>query len=73
MYFAYRLSVAALYMLYKIRCKPMHALYGVLPVAYVPVSVPHDAVITHWDTDEAPLCRTSQYCVTFIAISIFVE
>ena len=28
-------SVPALYMLFKIRCKPMHRLYGALPVQYI--------------------------------------
>ena len=30
-------SVSVLYILYKIRCNPMHPLYGALPVPYVPV------------------------------------
>ena len=33
---AHRRSVAALCMLYKIGCNPMHPLYGALPVQYVP-------------------------------------
>ena len=47
---AYRRSVAVLCMLYKIRCNPMHPLYGALPGPYVLVritsgafgTVPHD-------------------------------
>ena len=35
--FAHCRSVAVLCMLYKIRCNPMHALYGALFVPYVPV------------------------------------
>ena len=42
---AHRRSVAVLCMLYKIRCNPMHPLYGALPVPYVPVRVTHGAVI----------------------------
>ena len=44
---AHRRSVAVLCMLYKIRCNPMHPLYGALPVPYVPVWVTHGAVIAH--------------------------
>ena len=36
---AHRRSVAVLCMLYKIRCHPLHPLYGTLPVPYVPVRV----------------------------------
>ena len=36
---AHRRFVAVLCMLYKIRCNPMHPLYGALPVPYVPVRV----------------------------------
>ena len=34
-------------MLYKIRCNPMHPLYGALPVPYVQVRVARGAVIAH--------------------------
>ena len=40
-YFAHRLSVAVLYMMYKIRCNG--ALYGALPVPCVPVHVTRGA------------------------------
>ena len=36
-YIAHRRSVAVLCMLYRIRCDPIHPLYGALPVPYVPV------------------------------------
>ena len=36
---AHRRSVAVLRILYKIRCDPMHPLYGALPGPYVPVRV----------------------------------
>ena len=36
---AHRRSVAVLCMLYKIRCKPMHPLYGAIPVPYVPAGL----------------------------------
>ena len=36
---AHRRSLAVLCMMYKIRCSPLHPLYGALPVPYVPVLV----------------------------------
>ena len=44
---AHRRSVAALCMLYKIRCIPLHPVYGALPGPYVPVWVKRRAVIAH--------------------------
>ena len=44
---SHRRSVAVLCMLYKIRCKPKHPLWGALPVPYVPVRVTHGALIAH--------------------------
>ena len=63
---AHRRSVAVLYMLYKIRCNPMHLLYDTLPVPYVPVQVSRGAVIAHRYTYAPPRCRTSKYRWTFI-------
>ena len=63
---AHRRSVAVLCMLYKIRCNPMHPLYGALPVPYVPVRVTRGVVIAHRCTYVPPRCRTSQYGRTFI-------
>ena len=40
-------SVAVQCMLYKIRCKPMLPLYGVLLGAFVPVRVARGALVTH--------------------------
>ena len=57
-------------MLYKIRCNPMHPLYGALPVPYVPVRVTCGAVIVHRYTYAPPSCRTSQYHRTFIALLV---
>ena len=56
---AHRRSVAVLCMLYKIRCNPMHPLYGALPVQYVPVQVTRGAVIAHRYTYTPPHCGTS--------------
>ena len=61
-----RRSVAVLYMLHKIRCNPMHPLFGALPVPYVPVRVTCGALISHRYTYVLPRCRTSQYHKTFI-------
>ena len=67
---AHRRSVAVLCMLYKIRCNPIHPLYGALPVPYVPVRVTRGAVIAHRFTYSPPRCRTSQYRCTFIPLSV---
>ena len=68
--FAHRRSVAVLCMLYKIRCYPMHPLYGALPAPYVLVWVTSSTVIAHWYTYGPPRCRTSQYSKTFIPLSV---
>ena len=57
-------------MLYRIRCHPIHPLYGELPVPYVPVLVTRGAMAAHRNTDALPPCRTSQYRGTFINISV---
>ena len=67
---AHRRSVSVLCMLYKIRCNPMHPLYGALPVPYVPVRVTRGAVIAHRYTYAPPRCRTSQYRRTFVPFSV---
>ena len=67
---AHRRSVAVLCMLYKMRCNPMHPLYGALPVPYVPVRVTRGAVIAHQYTYAPPRYRTSQYRRTFILLSV---
>ena len=67
---AHRRSVAVLCMLYKIRCNPMHPLYGALPVPYVPVWVTLGAVIAHRYTYALPRVRTSQYRRTFIPLYV---
>ena len=67
---SHRRSVAMLCMLYKIRCNPMCPLCGALPVPYVPVRVTRGALIAHRYTYAPPRCRTSQYCRTFIPLSV---
>ena len=44
---AHRRSVAALCMLYKIRCNPMHSDNGALPGLYVQVLVTRGALVAH--------------------------
>ena len=66
----HRLSMAVLCMLYKIRCNQMHSLYGALLKPYVPVRVTRGAVIAHWYTYAPPRCRTTQYRITFIPLSV---
>ena len=67
---SHRRSVPILRMLNKIRCNPMHPLYGALPVPYLPVRVTRGAVIAHRYTSASPHCRTSQYNKTFIPLSV---
>ena len=52
--------------MFKIRCNPMHPLYGALPVPYVPVLAALGALVAHRYTYAPPRCRTSQYYGTFI-------
>ena len=66
----HRRSVAVLCMLYKIRCNPMHLLNGALPGPYVPVRVTRGALVAHRYTYAPPRCTTSQYSMTFIALSV---
>ena len=63
-------AVQVLCMLYKIRCNPKHPLCGALPVPYVPVRVTSGALIAHRYTFAPPRCRTSQYRMTFIPLSV---
>ena len=67
---SHRRSVAVLCMLYKIRCNPKHPLCGALPVTHVPVRVTRGAWIAHRYTYAPPHCRTSQYRMTFIPLSV---
>ena len=58
-------SVALLCMLYRIRCNPMHPLYGALPV-----QVTHYAMITHQFPNAPSHCRISQCHWTFIPLTM---
>ena len=57
-------------MMYKIRCNPMHPLYGALPEPYAPVRVTSGAVIAHRYTYAPRRCRTSHHRRTFIPLSV---
>ena len=70
---AHRRSVAVLCMLYKIRCYPIHPLCGAPPVPYVPVRVTCGALVEYRYTYAPPRCRASQYCRTFILLSVSLE
>ena len=50
----------------------MHPLYDVLPVPYVPVNVTRSPVIPHQYTYEPPRCRTSQYRIILIPLSVYL-
>ena len=67
---AHHRSVAVLCMLYKIRCNPMHPLYGALPAPYVPVRVTRGALVAHRYTCAPSRCSISQYRMTFIRLSV---
>ena len=66
----HRPSVAVLCMLYKIRCNLMHSLNGALPGPYVPARVTRGALLSHRYTYAPPRCKTSQYHMTFISLSV---
>ena len=63
-------SVEELCMMYKIRCNPMHPLYGALLVPYVPVRITRVTVAAYRFTYALPRCRTSQHPSTFIPLSV---
>ena len=67
---SHRRSMAVLCMLYKIRCSPVHPLYGALPGPYVPARVTRGALVAHRYTYAPPRCRTLQYSRTFIHFSV---
>ena len=60
----------AVCMLCKIRCNPVHPLYGALPGPYVPTRVTRGALVAHRYTYAPPPCRTLQYSRTFILFSV---
>ena len=67
---AHRRSVAVLCMLYKIRCNPVHPLYGALPGPYTSALVTRGALVAYRYTYAMPRCRTLQYSKIFIPFSV---
>ena len=67
---SHRRSVAVLWMLYKIRCNPLHPLNGALPGPYVLARVTRGALVAHQYTFAQPRCRTLQYSRTFISFPV---
>ena len=63
-------SVAELCMLFKIKSNPMHPLSGALPLPYVPARVTRGALFSHRHLFATPRCTTSQYCRTFVPLSV---
>ena len=57
-------------MLHKIRCNLMHRLHAALIVPYVRVWVTSGALVAHLYTYAPPPCRTSQYRMIFISLSM---
>ena len=48
----------------------MHPLSGALPLSYVPARVTRGALVAHRHSFAPPRCRTSQYRITFVPISV---
>ena len=67
---AHRQSVADLCMLFKIKSNPMHPLSGELPLPYLPARVTRGALVAHGHSFMPPRCRTSQYCRSFVPLSV---
>ena len=72
----HRWSVAALCMMYKIRCNPKHPLYGELPVPYLTLQVKCCALVTHWFTYAATrstawLLFPSQYIFGMFLVTLY--
>ena len=65
-----RRSVAVMCMLYNIRCNSKHPLNGALPGPYVPVRVTRCALVANRYTYTSLRCRTSQYRMTFVPLSV---
>ena len=65
---------AVLCMLYKIKCKPMHSLYGVLPLQYVPVRVTRTwcfwSATVHLCASSLQNIAVPQYFYSLLSISV---
>ena len=67
---AQRRSMSVLCMLVNIRCNPVHPINSDLPGPYVPVRVTRGALVAHRYTYAPHRCRTSQYSMIFIPLSV---
>ena len=67
---AHRRSVAELCMLFMIKSSPMHPSSGALPLPYVPARVTRVALVAHTHSFAPPRCMTSQYCRSFVLLSV---
>ena len=65
-----RQSVAEWCMLFKVKNNPMHPLSGALLLPYVPARVTRGALVAHKHSFAPPRCRTSQYCRSFVPLSV---
>ena len=59
-------------MLFKIKSNPMHPLSGVLPLPYMPARVTRGALVAHRHSFAPPRCRTSQYRISFVPLSVSI-
>ena len=64
------LQFCVCWILYKIRCDPMLPLNDELPAPYMPVWATRGALVVHWCSYAPPRCRTSQYRMTFVPLSV---
>ena len=67
---AHRRSVAELCMLFNIKSNQMYPLSGALPLRYVPACVTRGALVAHRHSFSPPRCKTSQYCRSFVPLSV---
>ena len=57
-------------MLFKIKSNTMHPLSGALRLPYVLACVTRGSLVAHWYSFVPPLCRSSQYCRSFVPLSV---
>ena len=67
---AHRQYVAVLCMLFNIESNTMHPLSGAVLSPYVLARVTRGALVAHRHSFASPGCRTSQYCRTFVLLSV---
>ena len=57
---------------YAYKSNPMHPFSGALSLSYVPTRVTRGALVAHRHSFAPPRCRTSQYCRSFVPLSVFL-